>query len=83
MLAKQGWRMLTRANPLVSQIMQTCYFPYTDFLNASLGPNPSYMWHNIMAAQEEVQLGCRRRIGNGETTKYEEHHGYHVWRMVI
>lgn len=53
--------------------MQARHFPNVDFLNAGLGSNPSYMWHSIMAAQEEIKVGCIRRIRNGESTK--------VWKV--
>lgn len=43
MLAKQGWRLLNNENQLVTSIMKARYFPKTDFLNASVGANPSYM----------------------------------------
>ena len=68
MLAKQGWRFLNNSNPLVTSIMKARYFPNTDFLHAKLGDNPSYMWRSILAAQEVVKQGCRRRIGTGTDT---------------
>lgn len=43
MLAKQGWRLLNESNPLVTSIMKARYYPRSDFLNATLGENPSYM----------------------------------------
>lgn len=68
MLAKQGWRLVNNENPLVTRIMKAKYFPRSDFLNASMGANPSYMWRSLMAAQKVIQEGCRKRIGNGEST---------------
>lgn len=50
MLPKQGWRILTRANSLVSNIMQAHYFPDTEFLNIRVGSNSNYMWRSIKAA---------------------------------
>lgn len=68
MLAKQGWRLLNDANPFVTKLMKSKYFPNTDFLNAQLGASPSYMWRSIFAAQSIVKQGCRRSIGTGEDT---------------
>ncbi|WOG90771.1 hypothetical protein DCAR_0310016 [Daucus carota subsp. sativus] len=68
MLAKQGWRLLNNENPLVTNILKARYFPNTDFLNAKLGNNPSYMWRSILEAQEVVKQGCRRNIGTGLET---------------
>lgn len=42
MLAKQGWRLVTNVNSLVTRVMRAKYFPHSDFLNATLGANPSY-----------------------------------------
>ncbi|KAL8158305.1 hypothetical protein AgCh_002851 [Apium graveolens] len=73
MLAKQGWRLVNNDNSLVSRLMQDRYYPKGDFLNATVGPNPSFMWRSIMAAQDLVRQGCRKRIGDGMSTR--------VWRV--
>ncbi|XP_074378169.1 putative mitochondrial protein AtMg00310 [Apium graveolens] len=62
MLAKQAWRLLTIANPLVTQTIRARYFLNIDFLNAKLGSNLSYVWRSIVESQEDVRHGCRRRI---------------------
>lgn len=72
MLAKQGWRLANNVNPLVTQLMRARYYPQTDFLDAKIGNNPSYVWRSIMEAQEIVKLGCRRRIGDGMSTRVWE-----------
>ena len=68
MLAKQGWRFVNNSNPLVTNIMKARYFPNTDFLNATLGDNPSYMWRSILSAKDVIKQGCRRGIGTGVDT---------------
>lgn len=68
MLAKQGWRLINNNNPLVTQQMKARYFPNKDFLNADLGPNPSYVWRSILEAQESVSHGCQRKIRDGKST---------------
>ncbi|XP_074356529.1 uncharacterized protein LOC141696263 [Apium graveolens] len=62
MLEKQAWRLVNNINPLVTQLMHARYFPKTDFLNASIGANPSYVWRSILESQDVVRKGCRRRI---------------------
>ncbi|XP_074377394.1 putative mitochondrial protein AtMg00310 [Apium graveolens] len=69
MLAKQGWRILNKENPLVSAIMKARYFPNSEFLDAEVGANPSFVWRSIVSAQEAIKAGCRRKIGNGVSTK--------------
>ncbi|WOH11480.1 hypothetical protein DCAR_0830967 [Daucus carota subsp. sativus] len=68
MLAKQAWRLINNSNPLVAAIMKARYYANTDFLNAKLGSNPSYMWRSIMESQEVIKRGCRRKIGDGRDT---------------
>lgn len=69
MLAKQAWRLLNEVNPLVTNLMKARYYADTNFLEATMGSNPSFMWRSILAAQEVVKQGCRRRIGDGKATK--------------
>ncbi|KAL8105516.1 hypothetical protein AgCh_029345 [Apium graveolens] len=33
------------------------------------GVNPSYLWRSILSAQDAIKVGCRRRIGDGTSTK--------------
>lgn len=69
MLAKQAWRLINNTNPLVSGLMKARYYVNTDFLEAKLGDNPSFMWRSIMASQEIVRQHCRRKIGDGKDTR--------------
>ncbi|XP_074374523.1 uncharacterized protein LOC141714927 [Apium graveolens] len=68
MLAKQGWRLLVDANPLVSAIIKARYYSNTNVMMAELGNNPSYVWRGIYQALAIVKSGARRKIGNVETT---------------
>ncbi|XP_031095051.1 uncharacterized protein LOC115999336 [Ipomoea triloba] len=68
MLGKQAWRFLTMPQSLVARVYKARYYPRTSFFNASLGNCPSYCWRSIMAAQDLVCGGIRRRIGNGKST---------------
>lgn len=68
MLAKQGWRILNNSNPLVSAILKAHYFPSTDFLNAGVGVNSSYVWRSILKAKEALKANFRWRMSNGALT---------------
>ena len=46
---------------------------HTDFLNAKVGENASYMWRSIMAAQDVLKQGSRRKIGTGDKT--------YIWKV--
>ncbi|XP_075645524.1 putative mitochondrial protein AtMg00310 [Castanea sativa] len=64
LLAKQGWWLQTGQKSLVFRVFKAKYFPRCDFINATLGNNPSYTWCSIMAAQNIVKEGIRWRVGN-------------------
>ena len=67
LLAKQGWGWGWQMgqNSLVYHVFKAKYFPNCDFVEASLGNNPSYVWRSLMAAQKLVQHGLRWQIDNG------------------
>ncbi|XP_019163454.1 PREDICTED: uncharacterized protein LOC109159798 [Ipomoea nil] len=65
LLAKQGWRLLIYPDSLVARILKAKYYPHSDFLDAQLGNNPSYLWRSILAGQPLLKKGTARRIGNG------------------
>ena len=48
LLAKQGWRLQMGQNSLVYHVFKAKYFPNYDFVQASLGNNPSYVWRSLM-----------------------------------
>lgn len=47
MLGKQGWRLCTNAESLVSRVFKARYFAYGNFLNAKLGNNLIYVWRSV------------------------------------
>uniref|UniRef100_A0A803P267 Reverse transcriptase domain-containing protein n=1 Tax=Cannabis sativa TaxID=3483 RepID=A0A803P267_CANSA len=63
LLGKQGWRLLTNSNSLVSRIFKARYYPNGTYLSASIGNNPSFIWRSIFEAQKVVKMGARWRIG--------------------
>nr|KYP72469.1 hypothetical protein KK1_005058 [Cajanus cajan] len=67
MLGKQAWRLLTNPNSLISIIYRAKYYPDGNFLNASLGHNPSYTWKSLWSTQHLLKNGTRWRLGNGNT----------------
>ncbi|XP_074370415.1 uncharacterized protein LOC141711691 [Apium graveolens] len=73
LIPTEGWRSMNGDNPFVTRLMKAKYYPNTSFIDAKLGSNPSYMWRSILQAQEVIQQGCRRRIGDGESTN--------IWKM--
>lgn len=68
-LAKKGWWLVINGNSLVTRVMRAKYFPNSDFLNAKFGTTLSYVWRSIMESQVVVKQGCKKRIGNGKSTR--------------
>ncbi|KAM6569414.1 hypothetical protein CsatB_017399 [Cannabis sativa] len=66
MLAKQGWRLLTRPNSLVAKVFKARYYSNGSFFTAKLGSNPSYVWRSVLEAQDLIRQGTRWCIFNGE-----------------
>ncbi|KAM6561714.1 hypothetical protein CsatA_030953 [Cannabis sativa] len=65
LLSKQGWRLLSFPESLVSRIFRARYYKNGNFLSAELGGNPSFVWRSIHETQDLVRNGVRCRIGNG------------------
>lgn len=66
MLAKQGWRLVTCPDRLVTKAYKARYFENTDFLQAKLGSNPSFIWRSILEAQKMLKDGRKWRVGVGD-----------------
>ncbi|KAL0445036.1 UNVERIFIED_CONTAM: putative mitochondrial protein [Sesamum latifolium] len=72
LLAKQLWRLLSRPDSLVSQVLKAKYFPRSHLLEARLGARPSYTWRSIWVALDLFRADCCWRIGTG--------HAVNIWQ---
>ncbi|CAM8979009.1 unnamed protein product [Rhodiola kirilowii] len=78
LLAKQGWRIMTKRELLVSKIFQAKYFPGMRLVEAQIGNRPSYAWRGIMEAADIIRHGAEwvdgeetyswKKDGSGEFT---------------
>jgi hypothetical protein len=68
LLAKQGWRILTKPHSLMAKALKAKYFPQQQFLQAKMGSRPSYSWQSIYKASWILKKGCFWLIGNGRNT---------------
>ncbi|KAL0409532.1 UNVERIFIED_CONTAM: putative ribonuclease H protein [Sesamum radiatum] len=69
MLAKQGWRIMTNPQLLISRILKARYFPNNDFLHAKIGYTSSFTWRSILAARYVISKGIRWRVGDGQSIR--------------
>ncbi|XP_074287486.1 uncharacterized protein LOC141612574 [Silene latifolia] len=72
LLGKQAWRLTTEAGCLWEQVMRAKYYPNGEFMTATMGHNPSYIWRGLVEARLVLNGGMRRRIGDGTSTR--------IWR---
>ncbi|KAK9665474.1 hypothetical protein RND81_14G114300 [Saponaria officinalis] len=69
LLGKQAWRLITEERSLMVRTLRGKYFSNSSFMDANLGNKPSYTWRGIWEAREVALKGCRRRIGDGVSTR--------------
>ena len=55
LLARQGWKLQTETNSLAYKVLKAKCFPDCEFVEATVGRRPSYLWWSIMAAQHIVR----------------------------
>jgi hypothetical protein len=65
MLGKQAWKFVTDATSLVSRLFKARYFPQSDFFDARIGINLSFVLHSILSAKDLVRRGAKWSIGTG------------------
>ncbi|KAL0440006.1 UNVERIFIED_CONTAM: putative mitochondrial protein [Sesamum latifolium] len=69
MLAKQLWRLLTKPQCLLSQVLKARYFSASSPLEAKVGYRPSLTWRSIFSTKDIILAGSRWRISSGLSTK--------------
>ncbi|XP_074351404.1 putative mitochondrial protein AtMg00310 [Apium graveolens] len=69
MLGKQAWRLITNPSTLVARLYKAKYYATSDFLQAKLGHNPSFIWWIILEAKNLLLDGVRWRVGNEKSIK--------------
>lgn len=65
MLGKQGWKLISDSDALISRIYKAKYYPMGDFISANLGHNPSFTWRSIWSSRALVVDGLRWKVGDG------------------
>lgn len=65
LLGKQGWRLLTNPDRLITRLNKDRYFQRSDFLGAKVDHSPSYAWRSIWSSQFLFKEGNKWNIGNG------------------
>jgi hypothetical protein len=69
MLAKQGWRLLSKPESLCARVLKGKYYPNSDFMNAKKKRNSSHIWNAILHGREALKGGLIKRPGDGSTIR--------------
>ena len=69
LLAKQRWRLFKNPGSLTHRILKARYFLDRNFMEAQLGPKPSYTWRSLLAGRNVLENGLRWSIGNGQNVR--------------
>ncbi|CAN0846222.1 Uncharacterized mitochondrial protein AtMg00310 [Linum grandiflorum] len=69
LLEKQVWTHYQRPDSLAARILRAKYHKHSSILEAEVGYRPSFIWHNLMSAQDFLWNGMRWRIGSGSTVR--------------
>uniref|UniRef100_A0A803PF28 Reverse transcriptase domain-containing protein n=1 Tax=Cannabis sativa TaxID=3483 RepID=A0A803PF28_CANSA len=71
-LAKQGWKVITNPDCLLSRILKALYFPAESFFEAKLGHYGSSIWSGIIWGRELLMKGSRWCVGDGRSIRVNE-----------
>lgn len=66
LLGKQCWRLITNTNSIIAKVFKSRYFPRSNFMESTIGYQPSYSWRSMFNAKDFIDLGARSSIGNGQ-----------------
>lgn len=57
LLGKQIWRLLTKPNLLVSEVLKAKYFPKESILSFKAQSNASWIWKGLLKARGQIEKG--------------------------
>lgn len=63
LLGKQGWRLQSQPETLVSRIFKSKYYRMGEFLTTKLGHNPNFVWRSVLETRDVVKEGCSKKSG--------------------
>jgi hypothetical protein len=67
LLGKRGWRLLKQPQSLCAQALRSMYYHNGDFMTVSPPSITSNTWREILARQQDLNIGLIKRIGDDST----------------
>jgi hypothetical protein len=68
-LAKQGWRLMTKLDSLCAKVLKGKYYHNSEFLDARSKRGSSHVWRAILHGRDSLRKGLIKRVGDGSTIK--------------
>lgn len=65
-LAKQAWRIIQCPNALWVKVLESLYFPESEFLHAKRKRNASWVWSSLMHGRDTFLKDARWAVGRGD-----------------
>jgi hypothetical protein len=72
LLAKQGWRLITKPDSLCARVLRGKYYHDTEFMSAKRKRNASHTWNAILFGREALKKGLIKRVGDGSSIRIWE-----------
>jgi hypothetical protein len=69
LLAKQGWRLITKPNYLCAGVLREKYYHGFDFMSVRRKRNASHTWNAILHGREALRKGFIKRVGDSSTIR--------------
>jgi hypothetical protein len=69
MLAKQGWRLMTKPDSLCARVLRGKYYHGSEFMCAKKKRNSSHVWRAILHGRDALSKGLIKRVGDGSTIR--------------
>ena len=65
MLAKQGWRLITKPDSLCAKVLRGKYYHQQEFMDARSKKNSSHVLRAFLHGREALCKGLIKRVGDG------------------
>lgn len=67
LLAKQGWRLLSKPNSLLARVLKGKYFYCSSFLQAAQGSRALWGWQSLLWCRDLLKQGIRWHVADGQS----------------
>ena len=73
MLAKKAWGLIKETLSLFLRVYKARCFLHCSFMEAKLGPNPSFVWRSLLQAHDVIMERSVWEVGDGRSISISSH----------